>query len=349
MQAARDSWAQLDDFICVTWVSGGAFEDVVRSFGVQNSAPDRVNTTVRDEAEAILASRRVEPRLLVRNRSTWTILLEVRTCRGSADGVLVAAAQNGQALNVFANEQGTRVTYAAGGAVVHTFYAEELAEDFGMSGILEWANALGVSAHEWANHPKSAAFMLAEALTGIMVDDSWVDGDWMGVPLIGDAPPANSVVLPYEDMRQLVDLRPDIRAFVDAPTAGNVRAMKNMLARFAVARAELFHPTVTAALNALDERLSFERMEALREDMRALDQEIRQRAHDGFDIETAVRWISAAQALDAALDPSTSSLSYLACASRARSLPLNDEERLILETFDVINADIDRRVRRQSG
>ncbi|MEU7747804.1 hypothetical protein [Nonomuraea sp. NPDC049158] len=345
-------WAQLDDFICITWVSGSALQDIVRVFGVRDDVAQAPAVTVRDEAEDILARRPVGPRLLTRTGQTWTTLLEMRSCRGADDGVLAATSRSGQALNIVADEHGTHITYAINGRITHAFDAEdvgreEFSEDSEMRGIQEWSRGLGVDAREWAVHPKSAAFILAEAITGTTVDDSWVVGDWIGVRLGGPPVIDDSVVLPYEDMRELARLRPDIRAFVDAPGVDLIPAMKNMLARFGVARAELSHPVIMAALEALDDRPSHERLELLRDDLRMLDQEFRQDVDAGADVETIVRWITATQALEAALDPSTSSLSYLACASRVRSLPLAGEERLILETFDVINAHVDKKIRRQ--
>ena len=49
MEAVHDLWAQLDDFVCVTWASGSALQDVVRVFGVRDDAAQAPDVTVADE------------------------------------------------------------------------------------------------------------------------------------------------------------------------------------------------------------------------------------------------------------------------------------------------------------
>lgn len=189
MYAAGDSWAQLDEFMCATWISGATVEGVVQAFNARSedlTHPRAV--TVQDEVEDGFASDPVGVRLLIREVAGWVAVLEVRSSRGAKDAVLTALSQGGQALNIFAGERSTYLTYAVQGRIIHDFDAddvgeEDLADDPSMREIREWVKGLGVEDHEWGEHPKGAAFYLAEAITGTELDDSWAAGEWIGVRL----------------------------------------------------------------------------------------------------------------------------------------------------------------------
>ncbi|MFD1536705.1 DUF6461 domain-containing protein [Nonomuraea guangzhouensis] len=189
MYAARDSWAQLDEFMCATWISGATVEEVVQAFDARSedlTHPRAV--TVQDEAEDGFATDPVGVRLLVREISEWIAVLEVRSSRGSRDAVLIALSQGGQALNIVAGERSTYLTYAVQGRITHDFDADDIGEDDPeMREIRDWANDLGVEADEWSEHPRGAAFSLAEAITGTELDDSWAVGEWIGVRLPGSS------------------------------------------------------------------------------------------------------------------------------------------------------------------
>ncbi|MBT2228307.1 DUF6461 domain-containing protein [Nonomuraea sp. NEAU-A123] len=191
MDAARDSWAQLDEFMCATWISGTTVEEVVQAFNARSEdlAHPRA-VTVQDEVEDGFASDLVGERLLIREVAGWVAVLEVRSSRGANDAVLTALSQGGQALNILSGERGTYLTYAVQGRITHDFDADDvgeddLADDPSVREIREWATGLGVEVHEWTEHPRGAAFYLAEAITGTELDDSWAAGEWVGVRLPG--------------------------------------------------------------------------------------------------------------------------------------------------------------------
>ncbi|MFG1686921.1 DUF6461 domain-containing protein [Nonomuraea sp. NPDC049269] len=194
MHAARDSWAQLDEFMCATWISGATVAEVVQAFDARSedlTHPRAV--TVQDEAEDGFASDPVGVRLLIREVAGWVAVLEVRSRHGADGAVLAALSQGGQALNIVAGERGTYLTYAVQGRITHDFDADDigeddLADDPEAREIRDWANGLGVDVHEWSEHPRGAAFYLAEAITGTELDDSWAVGEWIGVRLPGGSP-----------------------------------------------------------------------------------------------------------------------------------------------------------------
>ncbi|MEV4384002.1 DUF6461 domain-containing protein [Streptosporangium sp. NPDC049644] len=355
MYGTHDAWSQLDDHMCVTWISGATPDDVIRTLGADGTEFIHPRAmTVQEEAEGVFAEDRGDGHLLIRRHESWIIVLEIRSRRGADDTALTTLSQQGQALNITTDGPGAQVTYAVGGQIVQTFDADDLgekdlADEPDIRQALRWAQSFDIEAQEWAEYAKSTALSLAEAVTGMEIDDSWVTEGWAAVQLLPKPRPAAHapVPVPYADMRQLAERNIQVRTFLENPGVEQITAMKHLLARIAVTTADLSHPLVEEAMSALENQARPQRVERLRDELKALAQEFFQQAGEGPwpagatpytepAMDTLVRQGDATLAVEAALDDTDWSSSYQRCSRKTRIVRLGKQEYLIMETLDIV-------------
>ncbi|MEV0419262.1 DUF6461 domain-containing protein [Streptosporangium canum] len=353
MYGSHASWAQLDDHMCVTWISGATPDDVVRALGADSIELVHPRTvTVQEEAENVFIEEPGGGCLLIRRHESWVIALEIKSRRGADYATLTTLSQQGKAINITAGRPGTQLTYAVDGQVVQMFDADELSEDDltdepDIRQAHRWAQSFGIEPQEWAEHAKAAVFNLAEAITGMEMDDSWVTGGWTAVRLLPEPRSATHVPvsLPYAEMRQLAERNSQIRSFVEKPSIEQIPAMIHMLAHIAVATVGLSAPVVDAALAAFDSRPAEQEVQRLQVELTALADQFRMEAWNRAPgtiretdpiIDTLYRKQDAALAVAAALnDDSMSAFNDVARHARTTKLRRDNDDYLMLETLDI--------------
>ncbi|MEU7748723.1 DUF6461 domain-containing protein [Nonomuraea sp. NPDC049158] len=272
--AADDVWELLDEDICVTWVRGAEPEDVVRAFnGEPADAAQGQVTSVASRLASRLAEE-PDPVVLLRRQGEWIIVLEPDSTIGARDDVLLDACGSGEGLNLtWCTGTDASLSYATGSVIAVTFDPAGMHDDQeGLDDARRWSRSLGIDDGEWRASWKAAAFTLAEVVTGIETDDTWMDSVWTPIRIRPSRPARQGAVrLPYADMRELLTRAPQIRDIVDHPGPEQVPRMLRMFITIGLSTADVRTPLTEAALAAIDARPP--EAEVLAQRLRSLSEE----------------------------------------------------------------------------
>jgi hypothetical protein len=274
--AADDVWELLDEAICVTWVRGAEPEDVVRAFnGEPADAAQGQVTSVASQLAPRLAEE-PDPVVLLRRQSEWIIVLEPDSTIGARDDVLLDACGSGEGLNLtWCAGTNASLSYATGSVIALTFDPAGMRDEHeGLDDARRWSRSLGIDDGDWRASWKAAAFTLAEAVTGIETDDTWMDSVWTPIRIRPSRPARHGAVqLPYADMRELLTRAPQIRDIVDHPGPEQVPRMLRMFITIGLSTADVRTPLTEAALAAIDARPPEAEIELLVQRLRTLSDE----------------------------------------------------------------------------
>jgi hypothetical protein len=272
--ATDDVWELLDEAICVTWVRGAEPEDVVRAFnGEPADAAQGQVTSVAGQLALQLAGE-PEPVVLLRRQGEWIIALEPDSAIGARDDVLLDACGSGEGLNLtWCTGTDASFSYATGSAIALTFDPADMRDDHDDLGdARQWSRSLGIDDGDWRASWKAAAFTLAQAITGIETDDTWMDPVWTPIRIRPSRPARQGAVrLPYADMQDLLTRAPQIRDIVDHPGPEQVPRMLRMFITIGLSTADVRTPLTETALAAIEARPP--EAEVLAQRLRSLSEE----------------------------------------------------------------------------
>ncbi|WP_285708318.1 DUF6461 domain-containing protein [Microtetraspora sp. NBRC 16547] len=277
---ADDAWALLDEAVCVTWVRAET-EDVIRAFNGEHADLDQGRLTSVADQLALRLTAEPEPVFLLRLQGEWIIVLEPHSNLGANDEVLLDASGSGEALNLTwdVNMHG-QVSFASDSVIAFAFDPAAMgAGDEDLDDARQWSRSLGIDDEDWRASWKAAAFALAQGVTGIEIDDTWMDQVWVPIRIRAARPQRQGAVrLPYPDMRELLTRAPQIRDIVDHPGHKQLPKMLRMLVALALSTADARTPLTESALAAIETKPPEPEVERLVQRLQSLAEEYSRQA-----------------------------------------------------------------------
>ncbi|GGP13491.1 DUF6461 domain-containing protein [Nonomuraea glycinis] len=215
------------------------------------------------------------------------VLIEPMSCVGSDTALLRRlTAPGGQALALsWTVNLHVSVTFAARGDIVATFDPMELFAATGddPDAVAGWLDSLPVTAAEWHDNGKAAAFAIGERLTGIRVDRAWLARPHRLVIPSAPVEVERPTLFLDMQMRDLAAADPRIAALAAAPGPDKLPEIIRMAVDLALRTTGLEGDLVNEVLELLATGERGDRGAEARERLRSLHVTLRQEAQAAYE------------------------------------------------------------------
>ncbi|WP_146607791.1 DUF6461 domain-containing protein [Spongiactinospora gelatinilytica] len=244
--------AILPEHGCFTWVRNSDLNEVVRLLA---GNPD--SDSEQTWSEAVTLAYELYPEgtgvTLVEQQSMWTVVMEPLSCRGSSEAILKQMAVKSEAYSVYWTvNQDVGVTYVVSGRIIAAFDPFNLPTVSPRSG-QRWLARRSVTETQWRENWQAAAFALGEELSGIHIDEAWLNSLHMSIrlhPRAASAVDAPSIMLD-EDMEEIVRGNPLLATIVADPRPDKLPNIIRIAAQLAVSTSRLEGSLVDEAMRLI--------------------------------------------------------------------------------------------------
>jgi len=281
------------DPLGVIWIKDVAADEVLRGIGAdpfgEVVAADwsQVQAALWDDGEDEDDEGELGRAALYAVEGDGAVLIEPMSCVGSDTALLRRlTASGGEALGLsWTVNLHVSVTFAACGDILATFDPMELFAATGddPDAVAGWLDSLPVTATEWNDNSKAAAFALGERLAGIRVDRAWLARPHRLVVPSASAEAERPALFLDKQMRELAAADPRIAALAADPGPDKLPEIIRMAVDLALRTTGLDGELVDEVLELLatDERGA--RGAAARERLRSLHATLRQEAQTAYE------------------------------------------------------------------
>ncbi|MFI6293248.1 DUF6461 domain-containing protein [Nonomuraea sp. NPDC050790] len=159
---------------CLTWVRGNDVDGVVRAFG---GRPDQVSEGPYEEVYEAYLMAPDEGVVLISPVEDWLLTVELTRYRGAGRDTLRGLSAGGEAVALaWTIELDAMFTYGIDGRLEVSFDPVRQMTEAYEAEYVEWSSRYGITRAHWREDWRAAAFTIAEAITGVRVDQAWKDG-----------------------------------------------------------------------------------------------------------------------------------------------------------------------------